>query len=108
MRRFQDKTVIVTGAAQGMGQEFSWRFAEEGAHVVAVDINGERLDETVAGGPAGAIEPLVLDVSDPDAVQAAFARVAAAARPHRRARQRRRHRPHGRHPRHHRPSSGSA
>jgi NAD(P)-dependent dehydrogenase (short-subunit alcohol dehydrogenase family) len=70
VRRFEDKTVIVTGAAQGMGQEFSWRFAEEGAHVVSVDVKAEGLAETQAKGPAGAIEPLVLDVSDPDAVRA--------------------------------------
>lgn len=80
MRRFEDRTVIVTGAAQGMGREFSRRFADEGAHVIAVDINGPRLDETVAEGPEGAIEPLVMDVSDPDAVQAAFARLMAAGR----------------------------
>lgn len=70
MRRFQEKTVVITGAAQGMGQEFSWRFAEEGAYVVGVDINGDGLAETQAKGPAGRIEPLVMDVSDPAAVQA--------------------------------------
>jgi NAD(P)-dependent dehydrogenase (short-subunit alcohol dehydrogenase family) len=70
VRRFAGKTVVITGAAQGMGQEFSWRFAEEGAHVVAVDVKAEGLAETQAKGPAGAIEPLVLDVSDAAAVQA--------------------------------------
>jgi 3-oxoacyl-[acyl-carrier protein] reductase len=69
MGRFHDKTVIITGAAQGMGQEFCWRFAEEGAYVVGVDVNRDGLDETRAGGPGGRIEPLVLDVSDPIAVQ---------------------------------------
>ena len=76
MRRFDEKIVIVTGAAQGMGREFSWRFAEEGAHVVGVDINAEGLAETLAEGPAGRIEPLTLDVSDPAAVQAAVRGVA--------------------------------
>jgi NAD(P)-dependent dehydrogenase (short-subunit alcohol dehydrogenase family) len=74
VRRFEGRTVIITGAAQGMGQEFSWRFADEGAHVVSVDINADGLDETAARGPAGLIEPLVLDVSDPVAVQAAVDR----------------------------------
>jgi meso-butanediol dehydrogenase / (S,S)-butanediol dehydrogenase / diacetyl reductase len=76
MRRFEDRTVIVTGAAQGMGQEFSWRFADEGAYVVGVDLNGEGLAETQAKGPAGRFEPLVLDVSDPSAVAAAVGGVA--------------------------------
>jgi 3-oxoacyl-[acyl-carrier protein] reductase len=72
VNRFDGKTVIVTGAAQGMGQEFSWRFAAEGAHVIAVDIQADRLDETAAAGPPEAIEPLLLDVSDAEAVQHAF------------------------------------
>ena len=76
MRRFEDRTVIVTGAAQGMGQEFCWRFAEEGAYVVGVDVNGDGLGETRAKGPAGRIEALVMDVSDPAAVQAGVGGVA--------------------------------
>lgn len=75
MRRFEGKLVVVTGGAQGMGQEFSWRFADEGAHVISVDVNANGLDETARKGPAAAIEPLVLDVSDPSAVQAAFDRL---------------------------------
>jgi meso-butanediol dehydrogenase / (S,S)-butanediol dehydrogenase / diacetyl reductase len=75
VRRFDGKTVIVTGASSGMGQEISWRFADEGAHVVAVDVNGSGLAETQAKGAAGAIEPLVLDVSDPAAVQKAVGEV---------------------------------
>ncbi|MBY0395261.1 MAG: SDR family NAD(P)-dependent oxidoreductase, partial [Thermoleophilia bacterium] len=33
--RFQDKTVIVTGAAGGIGSAIAARFASEGAQVVA-------------------------------------------------------------------------
>src|SRR5690349_11635894 len=36
MKRFANKTAIVTGASRGMGQTFALRFAQEGAHVVGV------------------------------------------------------------------------
>lgn len=41
------KTVIVTGAAAGMGEAIARKFAEEGAKVVATDIDKERLDQVV-------------------------------------------------------------
>lgn len=37
--RFKDKIVLVTGAAQGLGEAISERFAREGAVVVLTDIN---------------------------------------------------------------------
>lgn len=39
--RFQDKTVIVTGAAGGIGSAIAARFAQEGAVVIVTDVNGE-------------------------------------------------------------------
>lgn len=41
MARLADKTAIVTGAAHGIGLAISERFAEEGAFVTLVDIDGE-------------------------------------------------------------------
>jgi 3alpha(or 20beta)-hydroxysteroid dehydrogenase len=41
VQRFKDKSVIVTGAAQGMGLAQARGFLGEGARVVLVDINGE-------------------------------------------------------------------
>lgn len=39
--RFQDKSVIVTGAAGGIGSAIAARFAAEGAQVVLTDVNGD-------------------------------------------------------------------
>ena len=45
---YANKTVIITGAASGMGFLCGKCFAEEGANVVMTDINKEALDEKVA------------------------------------------------------------
>lgn len=37
--RLKDRTAIVTGGGQGLGEGFALRFAEEGANVVIVDTN---------------------------------------------------------------------
>jgi len=47
--RFQDKVVVITGAAQGIGRSAANRFASEGARVVAVDLPGSDLAACVAG-----------------------------------------------------------
>lgn len=41
------KTVIVTGAARGLGQAYGWAFAEQGARVVVAD--RDPLDHTMEG-----------------------------------------------------------
>lgn len=41
------KTVLVTGAGSGIGRETVQRFAKEGAHPIATDIDPERAQETV-------------------------------------------------------------
>jgi 3-oxoacyl-[acyl-carrier protein] reductase len=72
----QDKVVVVTGAAQGIGAAIAQRFAEEAATLVLLDLDAERLKRTAAaiGKKASAV---VADVTDEAAVDKIFARVAA-------------------------------
>ena len=39
MSRVEDKVVLITGAARGQGRSHAVRLAEEGAHIIAVDIS---------------------------------------------------------------------
>jgi len=60
-QRFQDKVVVVTGGACGIGRAAAVRFGAEGARVVVVDLPGSELKSAVAaveeaGGPATAVE----------------------------------------------------
>lgn len=46
MKRLQDKTIVVTGAASGLGRETALALAQEGAQLAIVDIDASGLDET--------------------------------------------------------------
>ena len=62
--RLAGRVAIVTGAASGIGRAVAQRFAAEGARVVAVDLNGEGLEETRrCTSGEGAIRATVADVS---------------------------------------------
>ncbi|MFD7022822.1 SDR family NAD(P)-dependent oxidoreductase [Promicromonospora sukumoe] len=77
--RFAGQTVVVTGAASGIGRAVASRVAREGGRVIAADISAERLDELAAGLtrlPSGAqLIPVAGDISRQDDVE----RIAAAA-----------------------------
>lgn len=47
MKRFKEKTVIVTGAGSGIGRATALRFAKEGANVVLVGRTQATLEQTV-------------------------------------------------------------
>jgi 3-oxoacyl-[acyl-carrier protein] reductase len=70
--RLDTKTAIVTGAGQGFGEGIARRFAEEGAHVLVADLNGETAEKVTADINAarpGAALAHKCDVSDGSAVQ---------------------------------------
>ena len=79
---FQGLTIIVTGAVRGIGRGIAHALASRGAAVHAFDVLADGLEETVStASPArgGSIRPVVVDVTDPDAVQAAVAEVEATS-----------------------------
>ncbi|ERL56859.1 SDR family NAD(P)-dependent oxidoreductase [Psychrobacter aquaticus] len=51
MKRFKEKTVIVTGAGTGIGRATAIRFAQEGANVVLVGRTAETLEATTQEFP---------------------------------------------------------
>lgn len=51
MNRFNEKVVIITGAASGLGLAAAKRLAEEGASLVLVDLKQEALDAALATLP---------------------------------------------------------
>lgn len=70
------KSVIVTGAAYGLGRAYAEIMAAQGANVTLLDLNAEQLAKTIseieATGPRGALRSGVLDVTDRPALAAAF------------------------------------
>lgn len=73
--RCAGKLALVTGAAQGLGRAHCIRLAQEGARVLATDINGEGAEETAeivnAEMGAGTAFAIAHDVTDPEAWEAA-------------------------------------
>ncbi len=74
MDRLKDKVCIVTAAGQGIGRASALAMFEEGAHVVATDINAEALEELKGHG----LETALLDVRDAAAIAAFRDRVGGA------------------------------
>jgi len=73
MNRLDGRTAFITGAASGLGKAQALRFAQEGARIIAADLNeaGAKAtaDEVVAGG--GTAIGVAIDVTDPIRVEAA-------------------------------------
>jgi NADP-dependent 3-hydroxy acid dehydrogenase YdfG len=65
--RFENKTVVVTGAASGIGRAIATGFGSRGAAVVAVDRDAPGLTETVQRIGAAA-SAHVVDRADPAAI----------------------------------------
>jgi 2-keto-3-deoxy-L-fuconate dehydrogenase len=65
MDRLQGKTCLITAAGQGIGRATAIAMFQEGAHVIATDINADALDELSGQG----METAPLDILDADAIR---------------------------------------
>jgi NAD(P)-dependent dehydrogenase (short-subunit alcohol dehydrogenase family) len=78
MQIVDGQVAVVTGAASGIGLAISEQLAEANVHVLMTDRNPDALAEAAsavrASSTGSEIETLAVDVSDPDAVEAAATR----------------------------------
>ena len=70
-KRLNGKTILVTAAAQGIGKACVEAFQQEGAQVIASDINASKLDD-LAMLPG--VETRLLDVMDLTDIQKSLRR----------------------------------
>lgn len=73
MERFKGKTVVVTGAASGIGRGIAQRFSDEGANVVMCDIEDAELDAQASELPPQRTLGKRCDVTSFEQVQALIA-----------------------------------
>jgi NAD(P)-dependent dehydrogenase (short-subunit alcohol dehydrogenase family) len=77
MKRFQGRTVLITGAGSGIGRATAERFGTEGAAVVCADVNAKAAEETSAAirNQGGEALGLGCDVSKAPSVAETFTKV---------------------------------
>lgn len=73
----EGKTIVVTGAAQGIGQAVANLAIALGGRVIAIDLNGDKL-HAFAATTNGRVLPFVGNVADPDFAEATVRHVTAS------------------------------
>jgi len=68
--RFEAHTILVTGAASGIGRATATFLANEGADVIAADLSAVGWLDGMPRSSAARISPMGLDVADPPAIEA--------------------------------------
>jgi NAD(P)-dependent dehydrogenase (short-subunit alcohol dehydrogenase family) len=69
MGRFDDRNVIVTGAAQGIGRAIVEAFVEDGARVFAADVRTDGLEDLRASTDPARVRTHVVDLADFEAAR---------------------------------------
>lgn len=73
----EGKTIVVTGAAQGIGQAISDLAIALGARVIGIDLNGDKLN-ALAVATNGRLLPFVGNVADPEFAESTVSYVQAS------------------------------
>jgi NAD(P)-dependent dehydrogenase (short-subunit alcohol dehydrogenase family) len=81
MQSFQERVVLITGAASGIGRQLALMLAGEGARIAALDRQKEALDQLEADLQGRSIAQAVADVTDLAAVRSAVAQLEAQLGP---------------------------
>jgi NAD(P)-dependent dehydrogenase (short-subunit alcohol dehydrogenase family) len=67
MKKLDNKTIVITGAAGRIGSYFCEVLVESGANVIATDIN-ERSLNLIAGKYPSSIHPVVMDITNKESI----------------------------------------
>lgn len=73
----QGKNAIVTGGGSGIGRAIALGLAHAGAHVYIMGRTEDSLRQTIDLGPEGRLTAVVVDVREPEAIDAALDRLLA-------------------------------
>ena len=75
--KIEKKTIVITGAARGIGRALALRFAGQGAHIALLDLNAADLESAVKQCTALGVRAMAytVDVSSETQVSAALDRV---------------------------------
>ena len=73
----KDKTIVITGAAQGLGAEVAKEIGQQGANLALVDLDKSKLDETVRTCSSAGVRAkgYSVNVTDEQAVETLFASI---------------------------------
>src|SRR6476661_4847921 len=78
--KLEQRVAVITGAGSGIGRAMALLFAQEGAHILAADINGSAAQDTAATVQAagGTAQAFTVNVVEPDEVRAMIEAAVAA------------------------------
>src|SRR5690606_23838054 len=72
----QNKTIVITGGAQGLGLEMARRCAAEGAKLALIDMNADQLAAAKAElGATTTVQTYIVNVANEEQVESTFAQI---------------------------------